>query len=164
MLWTKHRKASSPSLPTGRRFPGTMSDFQYSSAPSCTTFTSGPTSPLSEFTESSGWSSRWGDRLIFLWQISYSVTETEWVTRLGTPLCFSLTTRKMFLRQVLCFQVTEETDFIVFHMAGMNITSKKINEKLKIRRWSSALRRLESKSLQFAEYWSIHRESRVRVV
>ena len=34
----------------------------------------------------------------------------------------------------LCLQVTEETDFIVFHMAGMNITSKKINEKLKIRR------------------------------
>ena len=30
--------------------------------------------------------------------------------------------------------MTEETDFIVFHMAGMNITSKKINEKLKIRR------------------------------
>ena len=31
-------------------------------------------------------------------------------------------------------QVTEETNFIVFHMNGINITSKKINEKLKIQR------------------------------
>ena len=31
-------------------------------------------------------------------------------------------------------QVTEETDFIVFHLSGMNITSKTINEFLKIKR------------------------------
>ena len=30
--------------------------------------------------------------------------------------------------------MTEETNFIVFHMNGINITSKKINEKLKIQR------------------------------
>ena len=34
----------------------------------------------------------------------------------------------------LSVQVTEQTDYIVFHMKGMNITSKTINEKLKIQR------------------------------
>jgi len=34
----------------------------------------------------------------------------------------------------LIFQVTEETDFIIFHAKGMNITSKTINEKIKIER------------------------------
>ena len=31
-------------------------------------------------------------------------------------------------------QVTQETNFIIFHMKGMNITSKTINERLKIQR------------------------------
>ena len=34
----------------------------------------------------------------------------------------------------LIFQVTEETDFIVFHIKDINITSKTINEKLKVSR------------------------------
>ena len=34
----------------------------------------------------------------------------------------------------LIFQVTEETDFIVFHIKDINITSKTINEKLRVSR------------------------------
>ena len=34
----------------------------------------------------------------------------------------------------LIFQVTEETHFIVFHIKDINITSKTINEKLKVSR------------------------------
>jgi len=34
----------------------------------------------------------------------------------------------------LIFRVTEETDFIVFHLSGINITSKTINEKLRVQR------------------------------
>ena len=37
----------------------------------------------------------------------------------------------------LIFEVTEETDFIIFHIKNMNITSKTINEKLRISRYSS---------------------------
>ena len=75
----------------------------------------------------------------FFWQISYSVTErlTEWPDLAHQSL--SLSNDKKY-----CLQVTEETDFIVFHMAGMNITSKKINEKLKIRKYFEAFKRLET--------------------
>jgi len=34
----------------------------------------------------------------------------------------------------LIFKVTEETNFILFHMVGINITSKTINEKLRVKR------------------------------
>ena len=35
---------------------------------------------------------------------------------------------------MLLSKVTEETEFIVFHLSGINITSKTINEKLRVQR------------------------------
>lgn len=37
-----------------------------------------------------------GRRMIFFWQITYSVTEIEWLTRVGTPLSSSQTTKNIF--------------------------------------------------------------------
>ena len=53
---------------------------------------------------------------------------------------------------VSSYQVTEQTDFIVFHMKGMNITMKTINEKLKIQRYSPSYQSLHIDRVELAEY------------
>jgi len=60
---------------------------------------------------------------IFIRPINYDLVLTPNLTTLGV---------KGIIKMI--FKVTEETDFIIFHMKGMNITSKTINEKLKIQR------------------------------